>query len=786
MALDLMKFMARFIEEAKEHIDRMNKGLLSLEENPEDTETLNAVFRAAHTLKGSSRMMKLTPITEVAHKLEEILDALRGGRISLSRELSEILFTGIDTLGGMIEKAESREAIPTGVQKICNLLERAAAGDFAGSEEEEPEVSTNRADKAQGAEEGASAAPPSTPPSPSASAPSPPASSPQLETAAPLNTCTPPPALQKGASSQLQPPMEHGHRATAAKAHETIRIGTEKLDGLIKLTGEMVSGQSRARRRLREIKSMESLARRSFELAAAGQNGDPASFKSDILANLQALHLKLKMLSLRVVEDTSQQAALTRELQENALSMRMLPLSTLFDSFHRNVREISKSLEKKVHFVIEGGETELDKKMIEKIGDPILHMIRNSIDHGIEKPGDRLKAGKPETGIIRLCARYEGESAVIELSDDGAGISLRKVRARAVQRKMLTVEEAESCSESDLIDLIFHPGFSTSEIITDISGRGVGMDVLRRNIVEHLKGSMRVETREGRGTTFHIRLLLTLAIMHVVLVTVSDMSFAIPSTSVQEIVKVAEDAVIDVVNKKAIRLREEIIPVVDLDRVLQLPSKSGANGNERGFLILVVPAGGGRMGLVIDALVDEEDMVIKPLPAHMQHIRFVSGVTISDGNEIINVLNIPEIVEAAKDMKFERRTGSKEKSEAEVIRILVVDDSLNTREIERSILESYGYRVTLAEDGVDAMEKARGRKFDAVVTDVEMPRMDGFSLTEILRKDEEYRDVPIILVTSRDREEDKRRGIHVGANAYIVKGAFDQSNLLETIRNLIG
>ncbi len=755
MALDLTKFLARFTEEAGEHLKKLNEGILGLEKNPGDTETLNEIFRSAHTLKGSSRMMKLLPITEVAHRLEEVLDGLRSGKIAFSKDLSDLLFTGVDAIEEMVGTVASGGRITKQVDEICEALERGAVGGgldetVGGKGEGAGECER---ESGSGQDDGPK----------------------QADGSGPSDTGV-------AATPEARTPPEPA--GPKAAAYESVRISTDKLDGLIKLVGELVSGQSRLRLRISEIREMEKLAGKGVELAAHPGNGRSNS-GADTAGILQGLYLGLTRLAHAITEDFNLQEILTRELQGNALGMRMLPLSTLFETFSRMVRDISRSMGKKVELVIEGGETELDKKMIEKIGDPLIHMIRNAVYHGIEDPETRRAAGKPETGMLRLSARYDAETVLIELSDDGAGIPLRKIRQRALQRKMFTADELDVMPESELIGLIFHPGFSTSEIVTDISGRGVGMDVVKKNIVESLKGSISIETREGRGTAFTIRLLLTLAIMNVSFIEIHGQTFAIPTNSVSEILRVRKSEVIDVVDRKAIRIREQIVPIVNLGDALGIPPVTREEA-AKGLLILIVSIGGDRLGLVIDSILDQEDMVIKPLPPHMQNVRFVSAVTITGNNEIVNVLNASEIIDAARERKYVTRAVREEKKERGPVHILVVDDSINTREIERSILEAYGFSVSLAGDGMEALEKIKEMKFDVVVTDVEMPRMDGFTLTERLRMDEEYMDTPVILVTSRDKEEDKRRGIQVGANAYIIKGAFDQSNLIETIKNFVG
>ncbi len=744
MAFDMAKFLARFVEEAREHVERLNKGLVFLEKNPNDHETLNAIFRSAHTIKGSSRMMKLTHITEVAHKTEDVLGALREGKISYSKELADLIFKAIDVISDMIDKTASGLEITDDNSTLCEELAKAAEGSLP----------------------------------PKSAAPKRPA---ETETHK-LEELTAP-------DTSRQPVQQSPDKETKQRQAETIRINAEKLDEIIRLMGEIVSSQNRMKQRLTEIKEIERIAKRNMELAQETGYGDLSNRgngKNLVLA--QSLYPKIKHLAASIRDDYNLYELLSGELQEKALMMRMVPLSVIFDSMHRMVRDISKSMGKEIDFVVEGGGIELDRKMIDKLGDPLIHMIRNSIDHGIEDSEERLKAGKPVRGSIRLSACYDAGSVLIELSDDGRGISVEKIKEKALRKKMFTEEELDNMSRAALIDLIFQPGFSTSAIITDISGRGVGMDVVKRNIVDELRGSISIDTAPGKGTSFYVRLPLSLAIMRILLISAAGMPFAVISNYVSEVIRLPESEFMNVVDKKAIRLRDEFIPVVNLDTLLKLPLNTQPRHADKGLdrLIMVVHIGAQKLGLIIDDLLDEEDMVIKSLPEHMKNISLVSGVIISGMNEIISVLHIPAVIEAAKYVQEARHLAVKEDKQSRGANILVVDDSINTREIEKSILEAYGYTVTLAEDGMDGLNKAMEFKYDVVITDIEMPRLDGFSLTERLRQDERYKDTPIIIVTSREKEEDKQRGIRVGADAYIVKGSFDQTNLLDTVQNLIG
>jgi len=763
VTFDKAKFLPRFIDEAREHLKRINEGLLTLEKTPDDPETVHAVFRSAHTIKGSSRMMRMIPISEAAHKIEDLLQAVRQGEVGLTREICDLLFRGVDAVESLIDRTAAGEEIaeiPAEALAVCEALERAAGGIEEATEDREQKTE-DRGRKTEDRErktedvalkESASS------------------------TGSTLSTPSTP-------STPTEP--EDRPAPKAPRFDETLRISADKLDDLIKLMGEIVSGHNRAKHRLTEAADMEKaawrLVERFSELAADDADGRVA----ELGGLLRSFHSQIKTFLLDFKEDVNTQGLLTADLQDQSLDMRMLPLSTLFDPFRRTVRTLARASGKEVDLVISGEETELDRKIIEKLGDPLVHMIRNSIDHGIEAPDVRRAAGKPETGTIRLSARYEGGHAIIDLADDGAGIQVDGIKETACKKNLAREGDLESLTADEALNLIFLPGVSTAGIITHLSGRGVGMDVVRRNIDE-LKGAVTVRTGAGTGTSFRIRLPLTMAVIHVLFIRVWGTTFAVPAHYIDEIVRAGPEDLISVVDQRAVRRGGRLIPVVDLGEVLGLPGGAPAEA-AADSLILIASAGNEGLGVVIDELVNEEEMVIKPLPPHLRKLPLVSGAIISGRNEIFNVLHMPKIIEAARETR--RRAPAAEAPETDEAtrrHILIVDDSVSTREIEKSILESYGYEVTAAGDGQEGYDRARRFRYDLIVTDVEMPRMDGFVLTETLRRTETYRETPIILVTSLDREEDRRRGMAAGADAYIVKGAFDQTTLLDSVRNLLG
>ena len=739
MALDIKKFVARFVEEARDHVARLGDGLDALERDPADRENINTIFRSAHTIKGSSRMLKLTTITDTAHKLEDVLGAMREGSLTYSSELGRLLYRGVDALTALVEILAEGGELPAVDESLCNALAMGAKGECT----EAPGISSlpheSRVD------EGIS--------SPQVVA------SPQL--ASPATEGSP----QKSAETKL-------------KAPDTVRVKINKLDELIKLMGEVVSSHARSRQRLIDIREIE---RMDFDVASS-TGGDKKIFE----ASLHRFALTLR-------DDVLAQELLMDELHSKALIMRMLPLSIVFDTVGRMVRELANSVGKDVECIVTGSEIELDRQLIDKLSDPVVHLLRNAVDHGIEMPALRQAAGKPARGRISLSARQDGGWVVIEIADNGGGIPIEAVREKAVRKGFLAEDKATTLSEQEVVDLIFLPGFSTSPIITDISGRGVGMDVVKRSIVDDLQGVVSVESRSGEGTTFALRLPMSLAMMRVLLVEVGGIPFGFSAQYVAELLRVSQSELLNVAERQAVIIRNEFVPVVRLEDMLHIPPHHARNTSQirkhEGLLLLVVRVRSEKLALIVDDLLDEHDMVIKPLPEHMRRLTMVSGMVTTGKNELVDILHVPVLLEMARNARGEALHKREETAlgmGGESMRVLVVDDSLNTREIEKDVLEAHGYLVTLAEDGLDGLRKAQSGNFDAVLTDVEMPNMDGFTLTERLRQEDNYRDKPIIIITSREKEEDKRRGIQVGADAYIVKGDFDQSNLIDVLRNLLG
>lgn len=791
MAIDRSKFLLRFKEEAQDHCAKLNDGLLYLEstlssaagtesENIShagfDSETINSLFRSAHTIKGSAKMMKLSSIGELAHSMEELLDSVRSGKINLNSQFFHLLFKGVDALLSMTESVTSPDGVPPAPAELCASLKKAASSD-------------NSSDNAQTVE--------------------------NLDAEQPLeNVETTSESIEttskslKSTSESIEntsKAVEHTPETMAVEAKkgkaQYLHINTTKLDDLIHLMGEIISDHNRFKQDTKMLQENSRSVRQSISsLASLVDNND---FNIETIRQKveegMAAQLSLQNLVKNISDSLLMYSHLIGELQDTTLKLSMMPLSTVFEPLRRAVRDLAKEAGKEVQFVVTGGETELDRKIAEQIGDSLLHMLRNSIDHGIETPEERAAAGKPSKGTICLSAFYDSGGVTIALKDDGKGIDSEKIRAKALAKRLFSPEAFETMSRTEILNLIFLPGFSTSPIITDLSGRGVGMDVVRKNIVDELKGTIFMDTEQGQGTSFMLSLPLNLAVFPLCMVSADNQTFALPATSIAELCSVSFDEIIEIVGKNAIRLREELIPVEYLSKILKLKQQTQTSKVKQvksSVSIVIVKDGANKLGVIVDNIIGREEMVVKPLPAHIVNLEIVTGGTIGTGGSIINVLSVPELVRLSSrhsDYKsMLDRSASYKQDSADLAAkisescILVVDDSINTREIEKSILEAYGYTVETADDGQYALDMTKEKLYDLVVTDVEMPRLSGFGLTEQLRADPRYRSVPIVIVTSLDKESDRKRGIMVGADAYIVKRAFDQSKLLDTVKSLIG
>ncbi len=776
---DRSAFIGKFQEEATDLLQRLNEGVITLEGDPGNASLIDQMLRDAHTLKGSSRMVGLIEISDVAHRLEDVMVKVRDGGMSYVPSMSDSFFEALDaivyltdTAGKDVECEIDLEALqvkltvlaegedaeaPAPKPKKAAAKKKPAKKKAAAKKKPEPEVVDDVDDDEDEGDD-------------------------SEEEAAPA-------ATKAGGSMKQEDSLR-------PKVQHTIRIRTAQVDVLLNLVSEVVISQIKAGQRSLELRTSQSelseiwqawvRLKSTLNALSTEDEGLFAGIADDMSMLDTLLSERRRSLATFLkdyTDDVSRTSIVVNDLQEHAMRLRMLPVSTVFNTFPRAMRDLARSFKKDVDLIMEGGETELDKKVLEEINDPLIHIMRNAVDHGIETAEVRKQLGKPETGTIRMEARQEGDHIVIQISDDGAGIDPDKVRAAAIRKGYISESEAAAMSDREAIYLIFERGFSTSAIITEISGRGVGMDVVREFIVEKLKGSLDVESEMGKGSSFKLTIPLTLAIIRALMLRVGDQTFALPTASVEETLRIDPTEILKVEGREVIRRQRRTVPLVRFSDILGVPAQ-GPEGVK--VPIATVGFSGHRMGFICDALIGEQQIVIKTLGSHLQKVENVAGVTILGAGEVVPILNVPDLMHNART-RAGQRTGPVEKGvDSGPSHILICEDSFTTRELERSIFEAAGYHVDIAMDGAMGLTKLKeGLHVDAVVTDVQMPNMTGFELTRAIKTDPALQDIPVVIVTSLERDEEKAEGIDAGADAYITKSVFNQDTLLDTVERLI-
>ncbi len=545
-------------------------------------------------------------------------------------------------------------------------------------------------------------------------------------------------------------------------AEESLRVDINKLDNLMNLSGELIVSKVRLNELVTHIT-------RKFE--THDHTGE--SFR-ELIKELN-----------RAQESIS---SVTSNIQEEVMKVRMVPVSYLFNLFPRAMRDLAQKAGKDINIDMKGENTHLDKTIIDEMKDPLMHLLRNAVDHGIESSDSRIKKGKPAAGRVSLNAYQVGSQVVIEVSDDGAGIDINRVKTRAIERKILPKEKIESLGDEEAFQLLFMPGFSTKDEVTETSGRGVGLDVVKESLTK-LKGTVEVISARDSGTIFRMKMPLTLAITECLLVAAGSDTFAIPIDAVVETIRIELGGIKTVETREAITVRNQIMPLVRLNDIFSLPVKGITE--RKYFSVIVVQAVEKRLGILVDELKGRQDIVGKALAEPLKNIKYISGATILGDGRVILIIDVPSIIESFEGGVVRRQTSTELKPTAAVGKkrrktILLAEDAISTAMLEKNVLESAGFSVVIARDGQEAFEKSSQEKFDLVITDVLMPRMDGFELTTTLRKDKLYKNIPIIIVTTRESDADKRRGLEAGADAYILKSEFTSEGLLNTIERLIG
>ncbi|MFO8057397.1 MAG: hybrid sensor histidine kinase/response regulator [bacterium] len=757
------KYLRIFRGEAEEHLSVINLGLVDLEEGKAHEEQIHGIFRAAHTLKGSARMLGLETIGAIAHKMEDVLKEIDSKALEPASHVVDRLLEGADSINRILSEEEvDAHAV------INRLSEIMGAGEEAEEGAEAEAVSEEEKGKAE-QEEPPREESPQEPPS-------------RLEAGkAGVATDT-----QAAPSTNTSAP-DTGRQWSKS---DTLRVEASKLDNLIDLSGELLISKLKLEGK---VYSSQNLLDTMTELIQGFdgmvENGNKTRFK----AKLQEVRNRYHDFLQEFGEDIVELDLNLQDMQNGALQLRMTPAGTMFDEFPRLVRDLARDLEKEISLEVSGEETEIDKRLLEKLRGPLVHIIRNSCDHGVERPDEREKKGKPRRGKISVQAYHHGPSVVIEIEDDGAGMNADRIRKASVSRGLVDERTAADMTDEEVFYLTMRPGFSTSEIITDLSGRGVGLDVVKNN-VEELRGDLDISSAPDAGTRITLRLPLTISIISALLVMQGGEPYAIPLTAVEEVVRVRVKELETNRGKEALTVRGRLLTLVRLGDLLGLSPLAGSEkepASEEDFLnVVVLKFRNQHLALEVDQVLREQDILVKSLGSRLQKASLVSGATILRKGEPALILSVFDIF--AEALRMEERGGIKQKvvsreKERHIPRILVVDDSITTRTIEKNILDRAGYEVTTAVDGTEALARMEDAgPFDLFVLDVDMPGLDGFELTERLRENERTSETPVVICTSRASDEDKRKGISVGAQAYIVKGSFDQNVLLDTVKSLIG
>lgn len=783
-------FIEKFVNEGKGLIRTLTEAVQSLRDHPKKLRAAVAAQRAAQTFKGSAQVLKLDRMGQVAQALENTFAAVSAKRVVPTENVLSLLDRTLALYRAELSTLHDKGHEEFHHTAVIDLLEQAASG-------HPPDLKTLNAVFAGDTDLSAPAVVESEEPVPDSVAD-------RLgerliqagllsrEQLVKINRTTDARvplgerliAMGLVTRDQLQLILKEqrtsrelmGHKADRAEATADmlVQVDLHKLDQLIKAGGEMMTGQMSMQDYVLRLMRLQKTLRRQI-----GTHLRTSESQEEDAYSMGMTLTELDQLIKTIREHQAIGERLVADIQDISMSMRMVPLRIIFDAYPRAVRDLAKTLDKKVDLVVEGAQTELDRRMVEKLNEPLIHLIRNAIDHGIETPDVRRRAGKSESGRLIIRALNEGHSILIQIEDDGRGIPLDKIKVKALAKKLFRSEdEYERLSELDRIHLIFMPGLSTSDLITDISGRGYGMDIVKASI-ESLKGSITVESKTGAGTRISIHLPLTVTTLRALFVRSGGQRYAIPITSVYQTRRIGAEDQVDVVGKRALRVRNQLIPLVSLTELMHASGNGTLQGDEH--FVVIAQDGNERAAFIVDDIIDERDVIVKSLPSHMERIRHVSSATIAPDQSIVLMLHVPDLIAATKEAVIHGEPVKRKERRS----ILVVDDSLNTREVEKTILQAYGYDVDTAKDGLEALEKLRQRSFHLVVTDVEMPVMDGFTLTSKIKEDGSYRHIPVVIVTSRESMEDKRRGIEVGANAYIVKGSFDQNNLINTVESLI-
>ncbi|CAJ96830.1 histidine kinase [Cupriavidus necator] len=733
-----------FALEADAQAEVLNAGLLALERNPAAAEQLEACMRAAHSLKGAARIVGLDGGVRVAHAMEDCLVAAQGG-MPLTAAHIDALLQGTDLLlrighppGGNPGWAEhaGRAEIDAVVQRLGTVDGGAAA----------PVVQAQPA--------------PAPLPEPAPAIPAPPAPADDTQ-------------------------------------ERMLRVNADALDQLLALSGEAMveshwlrpfgtSLQKARRQQARALRAVDALQQ-------ALQDGNAGAAAHTALAELrQLLDESHDQLAARLEEFEQydhRATRLARRLYDSALASRMRPLADALTGYARMVRDLGRALGKPVHLDLIGAGTQVDRDILEALDAPLAHLLRNAVDHGIEAPEVRAAQGKPAEGRVTLQARHNAGRLVIEIFDDGAGVDLEALRDAIVRRRLASAETAARLSQAELLDFLLLPGFSMRDSVSEVSGRGVGLDAVQE-MVRRVRGSLRLTQQPGQGLHFRMELPLTLSVVRALLVEVAGEAYAFPLGRVLRAASVARSEIEQTEGHQHFRHEGRAIGLVSAAQVLQRPEADAANAHAQ-VPVVVIGEAERIYGIAVDRMLGERLLVVQPLPAALGKVRDIAAGSLTDDGTPVLIFDVEDVIRSVEKLVSEGRIEGVRQAavasvQARARRVLVVDDSLTVRELQRKLLAGRGYDVAVAVDGMDGWNVLRAEPFDLVITDIDMPRMDGIELVRRIRQDAALRQLPVMVVSYKDREQDRQRGLEAGADYYLAKGSFHDAALLDAVHDLIG
>ncbi|RVY57526.1 chemotaxis histidine kinase/response regulator CheAY2 [Helicobacter pylori] len=772
---DLQEIMEDFLIEAFEMNEQLDQDLVELEHNPEDLDLLNRIFRVAHTIKGSSSFLNLNILTHLTHNMEDVLNRARKGEIKITPDIMDVVLRSIDLMKTLLVTirdtgSDTNNGKENEIEEAVKQLQAITSQNLEGAKEtsgtkETPQKEAKEEAKEENKENKAKAPTAENPASDNPLADEPDldyanmsAEEVEAEIERLLNKRQEADKERRAqkkqeAKQEVTPTKEAPKTETKAKAkadteenkapsigvEQTVRVDVRRLDHLMNLIGELVLGKNRLIRIYSDVE----------------ERYDGEKF-------LEELN--------QVVSSIS---AVTTDLQLAVMKTRMQPVGKVFNKFPRMVRDLSRELGKSIELIIEGEETELDKSIVEEIGDPLIHIIRNSCDHGIEPLEERRRLNKPETGKVQLSAYNEGNHIVIKISDDGKGLDPVMLKEKAIEKGVISERDAEGMSDREAFNLIFKPGFSTAKVVSNVSGRGVGMDVVKTNI-EKLNGIIEIDSEVGVGTTQKLKIPLTLAIIQALLVGVQEEYYAIPLSSVLETVRISQDEIYTVDGKSVLRLRDEVLSLVRLSDIFKVDAILESNSD---VYVVIIGLADQKIGVIVDYLIGQEEVVIKSLGYYLKNTRGIAGATVRGDGKITLIVDVGAMMDMAKSIKVNITTlmneseNTKSKNSPSDYVVLAIDDSSTDRAIIRKCLKPLGITLLEATNGLEGLEMLKnGDKIpDAILVDIEMPKMDGYTFASEVRKYNKFKNLPLIAVTSRVTKTDRMRGVESGMTEYITK-----------------